>query len=118
MTHNDNDAVRALDLLLEEERELLLAGEIDRIEEVLNAKETLIETLSSIDRNEVQGLETLQAKLMRNQSLLDGALQGIRRTSARLATLRKVRRTLETYTESGRKQTIDAQVTRKLERRA
>ncbi len=50
--------------------------------------------------------------------LLDGALQGIRRASARLAAVRKVRRSLETYGEDGQKKTIDAQIARQLEKRA
>lgn len=118
MKHDAQRAIEALDELLEKERDLLLAGEIEEIGSVLKAKEALIDTLAGFDRDEVQSLSGLQGKLARNQSRLDGALHGIRRTSARLAALRQVRRSLETYNESGRKQTIEGHVSRKLERRA
>ncbi len=118
MTREAQAAMDALDRLLEQERALLLAGEIDQIADVLSAKEALIDTLTAMDRAELQDLTSLQGKLARNQSLLDGALHGLRRTSSRLAALRQVRRSLETYNKAGHKETIDAQVTRKLERRA
>lgn len=118
MTYDPSTAIEALDALLEKERDLLLKGQIDTIEDILSSKEALIDTLVQMDREDIRELQGLQDKLSRNQLLLDGALHGIRRTAARLAALRKVRRTLETYNESGHKQTIEGRVARKLERRA
>lgn len=118
MTHDAQATIDSLDALLERERQFLLDGEIEQIEDVLAEKELLVQKLSDLDRQELQNLESLQAKFSRNQTLLDGALHGIRRTAARLATLRQVRRTLETYDESGHKKIIEGHVTHKLEKRA
>lgn len=107
-----------LDGLLEQERLALLAGELDRIGEIAREKEVLFDTLNTVAPDARPDLSDLQAKMTRNQVLLDGALQGIRKVAARLATLRRIRRTLETYDENGHKQTIQGEVVRRVEKRA
>ena len=109
--------VDALDDLLEAERDALLKGDLDAIAGLLERKECLIDALNDPEL-EAAPLEGLQAKVTRNQALLDGALQGIRRAAARMAALRRVRRSLETYDEDGRKRTIEGEVVRKVEKRA
>lgn len=118
MKRDPQSIMEELDALLEKERALLLTGKLDDMADILSAKEALIDALSAADQEDMQDLAGLQNKLTRNQTLLDGALHGIRRTTARLAALRRVRRSLETYNEAGDKQTIEGRVTRKLERRA
>jgi len=112
------DLIDALDILLDDERKAVLSGNLDSMAELLERKEDLIDTLAEIDASQATPIYELQTKLARNQMLLNGALQGIRRASARLAAVRKVRRTLETYGEDGQKKTIDAHVSRQLEKRA
>jgi len=107
-----------LDALLDAEREAILAGDLDEMARLLERKTELIDALAAIDLAEAEQMSALQGKLGRNQMLLDGALQGIRRASARLAAMRQVRRTLETYGEDGRKKTIEGQVAHQLEKRA
>ena len=109
--------VDELDTLLEKERTALLSGDIDAIGRLLQRKESLIDGLNALDA-EAAPLGGLQGKVARNQALLDGALQGIRRASARMAALRRVRRSLETYDASGQKQTIEGEVVHKVEKRA
>lgn len=110
--------VDELDVLLDAERQAVLSGNLDEMARLLERKEALIDLLGQLDAEDSAVISNIQDKLSRNQLLLDGALQGIRRASARLAAVRKVRRSLETYGEDGQKKTIDAQITRRLEKRA
>ncbi len=107
-----------LDTLLEEERRLLLAGDLDAIGDLLSQKERLIDALNATAPGAQPDLGPVQRKVARNQALLDGALQGIRKVAARMAAFRKIRRTLETYDESGRKMLLQADVDHKMEKRA
>lgn len=119
MTHETAQAIiNRLDTLLEQERSALLAGDLEKITELLGEKEGLIDGLNALEPEAEQGLQDLQAKVIRNQALLDGALQGIRKVAARMAAFRKIRRSLETYDESGRKRTIQGEVERRVEKRA
>lgn len=112
------DLIDTLDDLLDTERQAILDGNLENVADLITHKEALIEQLADIDVIEATHVTAIQTKLSRNHMLLDGALQGIRRAAARLAAVRKVRRSLETYSEDGQKTTIDAQVARQLERRA
>ncbi len=110
--------INRLDELLELERDALLQGELDKIPAMLEEKESLIDALSDNEPDTKAELRGLQIKVERNQALLDGALQGIRKVAARMAAFRRIRRSLETYDESGRKRTIQGEVERRVEKRA
>lgn len=107
-----------LDDLLETERSALLAGDLETIASLLARKEALIDALNRMQPNDQGALEKLHEKVTRNQALLDGALQGIRRVAARMAAMRRIRRSLETYDQSGRRQVIEGEVVHKVEKRA
>ena len=107
-----------LDALLETERTALLAGDLETIAALLTRKEALIDGLNARQPDDRDRLAGLHDKVTRNQALLDGALQGIRKVAARMAAVRRIRRSLETYDESGRRQVIDGEVVRKVEKRA
>ncbi len=119
MTHEATQILinRLVDLL-EKERAALLDGDLETISKLLGTKEALIDALNDMPAAAPDGLRGLQAKVARNQALLDGALQGIRKVAARMAAFRKIRRTLETYDESGRKKTIPGDVAHQVEKRA
>ncbi len=117
-TETAQDIVNRLDELLELERAALLQGELDKIPNLLEEKERLIDALNAVQPAQDSGLEELQLKVERNQVLLDGALQGIRKVAARMAAFRRIRRSLETYDETGRKRTIQGEVERRVEKRA
>ena len=117
-TETAQDIINRLDELLELERAALLQGELDKIPNLLEEKERLIDALNAAQPEEESGLEELQLKVERNQVLLDGALQGIRKVAARMAAFRRIRRSLETYDETGRKRTIQGEVERRVEKRA
>ena len=112
------EIVTRLDELLELERDALMKGDLEQIPTFLEEKEALIDQLNEIGADNKTELQELQIKVERNQVLLDGALQGIRKVSARMAAFRRIRRSLETYDETGRKQTIQSEVERKVEKRA
>ena len=107
-----------LDVMLEMERTALLNGDLDKIAEFLDEKESLIDGLNECAPGQKAHLQELQLKVERNQVLLNSALQGIRKVAARMAAFRRIRRSLETYDENGRKRTIQGEVERKIEKRA
>ncbi len=119
MAHDaERRIINRLDTLLEMEREALLQGDLPRISTLVEEKEALIDELNRMTTDTPGDLLALQTKLMRNQALLDGALQGIRNVAARLAAFRHVRRSMETYDRDGHKQTIPGEIERKVEKRA
>ncbi|WP_136635972.1 hypothetical protein [Pseudooceanicola onchidii] len=108
----------SLDALLERERSALINGDLASIGDLLAEKEALMERLALEGGSEKQALERLQGKAVRNQALLDSALRGIRTVATRFATLRRIRKTLETYDEHGHKSALPAITENKVERRA
>ena len=105
----------ALDDLLDAERAALLAGDLDQIGRLVTQKESLVADLHGADVSEI---ERLQRKMARNQVLLDRALLGIRSVANRLGSLRRIRRSLETYDKDGRKSAFDGIGESRLETRA
>ncbi|MCV3269901.1 flagellar protein FlgN [Roseobacter sinensis] len=119
MTNEEfEDVVDALDDLLEAERAALLAGDLDEVGRLLERKEGLIERFATLDDADRDALAGLQTKLKRNQALLDQALEGIRSVSRRLAALRRVRSSLETYDDKGERRSIDIALDGSVEKRA
>ncbi len=110
--------ISALDDLLEQERNALFSGELEKLVGLIERKRKLIETLDTLGLTGTDELNTLKSKAARNQALLDSALKGIKSVSTRLATLQKVRKSLDTYDAKGRKLTIQGQQSGKLEKRA
>jgi flagellar biosynthesis/type III secretory pathway chaperone len=110
--------VDQMDRLLDEERHALLDGDLEAIGALLTRKEALIDALNALTSGGAKDIKGLQGKVLRNQALLDGALQGIRTVAGRLAALRKIRRTLETYDRSGQKSTISDIIEHQVEKRA
>jgi hypothetical protein len=107
-----------LDDLLDRERMTLLEGDIDGMTRSLREKERLIDALSDLDLTRDADLGKIQVKVLRNQKLLDSALEGIRSVANRISTLRRIRDTLETYDQSGRKTTIAGMSGGQIEKRA
>ncbi|MCA0920382.1 flagellar export chaperone FlgN [Pseudooceanicola nanhaiensis] len=117
-TDRDETLIDALDALLEEERRTLLSGDLTAIRGLLERKEALVEQLGALEGAAQRELEGLQVKALRNQALLDGTLRGIRTVANRMGTLRRIRRTLETYDEAGRRQEVTTQPDHQVEKRA
>ena len=113
-----DDVIADLDDLLETEREALLSGNVQAIGRLIDRKEGLVEELSVRDAAETHGLAGVARKLHRNQELLDQALEGIRSIATRLAALRRVKETLDTYDASGARKTVKIAQDGALEKRA
>ncbi|WP_164660751.1 flagellar export chaperone FlgN [Tropicibacter sp. Alg240-R139] len=112
------ELIGALDELLDLERMALIDGELERLGTLLPQKERLIDRINMLDSVEREVLAGVQSKVTRNQSLLNSAMEGIHAVANRMAELRRVRRGLETYDESGRKMKHNTQMSKKLEKRA
>ncbi|WP_299921806.1 flagellar protein FlgN [uncultured Pelagimonas sp.] len=113
----DVSLTEQLEVLLLAEREALLAGDFEKIAELLEIKEIIAEKLGD-QKISTQELAPLQDGMRRNQELFDQALAGIRNVASRLGDLQRVRRSMDTYDAYGRRMTIDAPQEKKLERRA
>ncbi len=110
--------LESLDLLLEQERALLLEGDLEGLGALLPQKEAVVERLLQQGAWSRDAVAPLEQKLQRNQLLLDGALDGIRTVAARLAALKQVRSALDTYDEQGRRRSVETGKKGTLERRA
>ena len=119
MRNDDTPAlVGELDRLLDQERQALLTGDLDRIARLTTLKEALIDRLNSTEAPEQGTLDALRDKISRNQVLLGSAMEGIRTVADRLDVLRRVRLSLDTYDRSGRSRRLETGVIPAVERRA
>jgi hypothetical protein len=114
-----NDALLAdLDDILERERAALLTGDLEGLSRILREKERVIDALNQGLQGDLGSLDALKTKVNRNQALLDRAVEGIRVVADRVSALRRVRETLETYDQSGRKTTLESLHKGRVEKRA
>ncbi|MBV1896408.1 MAG: flagellar export chaperone FlgN [Rhodobacteraceae bacterium] len=117
-SENFQPLIDKLDELLDSEKKALVQGDIDRVGQLMPQKEYLVESLNAQDNLDRKNLARLHQKVMRNQTLLDSALEGIRAVATRMSELRRVRSGLETYDERGRKQHFGDQRSTQVEKRA
>lgn len=108
----------ALDDCLEREKSALLTGDLDVISALMEEKSVLITQLNALGATEDEALDALKDKAERNQVLLGGALDGIRRVADRLADMQALRHSFDTYDSEGKRKTIEGEVTRHVEKRA
>ncbi len=114
----DRQLIRDAEALLEREHACLIRGDLAALAGLAEEKEAQLARLREIGALEPAIVAALRARAARNARLLDAAMQGIRRVSARLNAYRQVRRSIETYDPQGRKETIAGTVVHRLERRA
>lgn len=110
--------IDSLDELLDQERQALLAGDLERIGRLLSLKENLIDRLNALQIIDADRLKLVQGKVNRNQTLLNSAMEGIQAVANRMAELRKVRQSLETYDQAGKRKQFRTRTNQKLEKRA
>lgn len=118
MTEQSRRLLDQLDAILENEHDAVLTGEIGRLAALVSEKERLVDALNALAPPSEDSLRAIQGKLARNQALLDGALHGIRTVAARLAAHRRIRRSLDIYDQSGRKQSLSEDIAHNFEKRA
>ena len=118
MVTNMQDTVDSLDDLLDEERAALLDGKLDQIGRMLKRKESLIDVLNGSDQFDIEALSNLNIKVVRNQGLLTSALEGIQSVTDRLAAMRRIKNSLDTYDARGQRKEIDMPLKGVVEKRA
>ena len=118
MSDEFKEAISAIDALLDDERQALLTGDFDALQKILDQKEDLIKVLSTQHGSDFSGMQMLAPQIERNQELLSHALDGVRAVARRLAELRQVRESLDTYDATGRRKSVPAQSEHSLEKRA
>ncbi|MCW1954574.1 MAG: hypothetical protein KIH71_001535 [Roseobacter sp.] len=116
--HNSNSLISQIHTLLEKEHKALVSGDLDTLVKLLDQKQALVTALNASPLPDVSTLRGLQTKAIRNQAMLESATRGIKSVSTRLATLQKVRKSLESYDASGKKKTILGSQKNTLEKRA
>lgn len=106
--------------MLSAERAALVAGDLDALVGLLDEKNALFQSLEAnmiASDGEREAFASLQVAAQRNQKLLVEAMQGIKTVMNRIADLRRVRDSLDTYDQKGnRTQVKSAQ--HSIERRA
>ena len=111
--------IRAALALLERERACLLRGDLSGVAALAREKETLAAAFAeAAGRADPAAIAALRDRAARNRDLLEAAMQGIRRVSARLSAYRQVQRSMDTYDPQGRRATIAGASMHRLERRA
>lgn len=118
MANNIQDTVDSLNDLLDEERVALLDGNLDLIGRMLNRKETLIDSLNDLAKPDTKEMSDINTKVVRNQLLLESALEGIKSVADRLTSMRQVKNSLDTYDARGRRTKIDMLSKGVIEKRA
>jgi flagellar biosynthesis/type III secretory pathway chaperone len=118
MSKTLDQVFEALDRCLEAEQKALVAGDIETVSKLLDEKSALIAELNAHGATSAPALGALRAKAERNQILLDGALEGIRRVADRLSDLQRLRHSFDTYDQRGQRNTIDGRVNHHVEKRA
>ena len=108
----------SLDALLAWEKKALLTGDFDELPAICQQKSHLLETLEGLPPEDRAALDQLHQAAHRNQELLESALAGIREVARRMAQLRKVRDSLDTYDANGNKSSLHIAKTDKLAKRA
>ena len=101
------DRAARLRAVLEDERAALRSGALDRLGDILAAKERLAEEVAQ------RGLgcgateaEALRAAARRNAELLDAARTGLRAAMERLAERARLARSLDTYDAEGNRREL------------
>jgi flagellar biosynthesis/type III secretory pathway chaperone len=113
----DMRTVETFENLLDEEHDALINGDFERIAELMQEKQGLVEKLPAVcDRPEA--LTMIRDRMARNHRLFDQSLAGLRNVASHLGVLAHVRKTLSTYNGKGQKETLTGQISKRLEKRA
>jgi flagellar biosynthesis/type III secretory pathway chaperone len=118
MGNNVQNTIDSLDDLLDKERTALLDGKLDQIGRMVKRKESLIGVLNSTDQPDIATLAELNTKVVRNQALLTSALEGIQSVADRLAQMRRIKNSLDTYDARGQRKEIEMPSQGTVEKRA
>ncbi|MBM7069896.1 hypothetical protein [Actibacterium sp. 188UL27-1] len=97
----------AIETLLDQEEDALRHSDFSRLEQVLHAKETLLDALQddseSLSREDAQRLKDAAE---RNNRLHQATIRGLRSVIDRLAATRRATSHLDTYTAQGQRRDL------------
>ncbi len=102
--------------LLEQEYQLIRAGDFDALRDLVSQKERLFDRLHELPRNTRQ-LEALKSLAERNQVILDATRDGIGAAIQRIERIIAAQYDLKTYDKSGQRSDY-SDAAHKLEKRA
>ncbi|OWU82680.1 hypothetical protein [Phaeobacter sp. 22II1-1F12B] len=102
---NVKDLMR-LDCVLEEQKDALMRGEIQDLNQICLQKP--IENFLQIGIEDLKAfsVETIRRKLERNERLYDSAIKGIESAKSRLNDLSKAQQKFSTYTRDGKSKKV------------
>ena len=106
-----------LDALLDQEKAVILAGELERLEGIAMEKLDLIEN-STATLSDSPRLAELRRKAARNDVLLQQVADGIRDVARRMGAMADVRSGLKTYDHTGKKMQNISATARSVEKRS
>jgi flagellar biosynthesis/type III secretory pathway chaperone len=113
----ETDLVRTLEACLGQEQLHLLRGEIEPLSELGGKRRQIMDALEAADRIDPEVLARLQRLARRNMAMIEAALRGVRSARLRIEEIRRVSRSLDTYSAKGAMENLgDAH--RNVERRA
>ena len=95
--------IAEIEALLQREREALLNGRLDLLEELARSKEQLAARLAQARPADRGVLERLHEGMMHNRMLLEAAASGIRAVAGRLTRKQSQSGNLKTYDAKGRR---------------
>lgn len=107
----------AIERLLRRERQVLLAGQLDALPELVVEKARLVTRLAEAGPHDRDRMAALVGLAVRNQDLLAQAIAGVRAAARRLEALRAATADAETYDRSGHRHPL-APGAGRIERRA
>lgn len=108
---------KELETLLDQERENILAGGIERLATFTQEKVQVMECLLLEGAPEAEILARIRMKASRNQRLLAAAVRAVRSVNGRLTAIRGQRKALSTYTNTGKRQQLGSNGNVQFERR-
>lgn len=104
---NMNEALAALEGLVDVERHAIRNGELGGLEKLAAEKSRLLELVSAArEKPDAEALARLKAKADANQRLLAAAIKGVRSAQKRLDMIHRASRSLNSYDRLGRATTI------------
>ena len=118
MSDPASDLIEQMHDLLDRERIALMRGQLEEVGRLFELKQSLIDRIGSSEDPDRDDLETVHTKVIRNQALLNGAMEGIRAVSDRISEMQKVKQGLDTYDKSGRRFTIGKTAQGQVKKRA
>lgn len=92
-----------LDALLEREYAALLDGDLASIERLGSEKVALLEKVSVAAVDDLDGFASMRNRLIRNQTLAQSAIEGMRMAIRRVKEINEVSASLRTYRKDGKK---------------